>query len=116
LLCQYGTARLEFSIFAEFHDERHFAVRQCDGSRLKRKEGMHYMTSMNSSFGNEGFDPHLIQVMTRAFDDCRDSIPATMDRATMEELMAKYIIDLVRRGVHDPIELCADAKKRLGIA
>jgi hypothetical protein len=30
--------------------------------------------------------------------------------------MAKRIIELVRRGVRDPIELCADAKKQLGIS
>jgi hypothetical protein len=34
----------------------------------------------------------------------------------MEERMAKRIIELVRRGVRDPIELCADAKKQLGIS
>jgi len=44
------------------------------------------------------------------------SIPDTAEWTVVEEAMAKPIIELVRRGIRDPIELCADAKKELGIS
>jgi hypothetical protein len=74
------------------------------------------MDPVSPIFQREAFDPDTIKVMVQAFNSCREAIPATMHEPDMEERMAKRIIELVRRGVRDPIELCADAKKQLGIS
>ena len=55
-------------------------------------------------------------ILTHVFDDCRKTIPDTHDRVETEQAMAKLIIELVRRGVRDPIELCRAAQRELGIS
>jgi len=62
------------------------------------------------------FDPETVRVMGQVFDNCRESIPNTPGRAATEEAMAKLIIDLVQRGVCDPIELRKEAQRELGIS
>jgi hypothetical protein len=67
-------------------------------------------------FQHAAFGPDTIKLMVQAFENCRETIPATMHRAHMEELMAKRIIELARRGMRDPIELCKEAQRTLGIS
>jgi hypothetical protein len=67
-------------------------------------------------FQHAAFGPDTIKVMVQAFENCRETIPATMHRPDTEELMAKRIIELVRRGVRDPMELCKEAQRTLGIS
>jgi hypothetical protein len=54
--------------------------------------------------------------MGHVFDNCRETIPDTPGRAATEEAMAKLIIDLVQRGVRDPLELCRETQRELGIS
>jgi hypothetical protein len=62
------------------------------------------------------FDPETVRTMTHAFDDCRKTTPYTHDRAETEQAMAKLIIEFVRRGVRDPIELCREVQREVGIS
>jgi hypothetical protein len=67
-------------------------------------------------FHAAAFDPETVRAMTHAFDDCRKTIPDTHDRAETEQAMARLIIEFVRRGVRDPVELCREAQRELGIS
>ena len=62
------------------------------------------------------FDPETVRTMTHAFDDCRKTTPDTHDRTETEQAMAKLIIEFVRRGVRDPIELCREVQREVGIS
>jgi hypothetical protein len=62
------------------------------------------------------FDPETVRTMTHAFDDGRKTTPDTHDRAETEQAMAKLIIEFVRRGVRDPIELCREVQREVGIS
>jgi hypothetical protein len=74
------------------------------------------MVDITPIFNAGAFDPETLRTMTHAFDDCRKSIPDTDDRAETEQAMAKLIIEFVRRGVRDPIALCREAQRELGIS
>jgi hypothetical protein len=74
------------------------------------------MVDITAIFHAGAFDPETVRTMTHAFDDCRKTIPDTHDRAETEQAMAKVIIELMRRGVRDPIELCKEAQRELGIS
>jgi hypothetical protein len=67
-------------------------------------------------FQTGAFDPDTVRIMAHAFDSCRETIPDTHDRAETEQAMAKLIIEFVRRSVRDPIELCREAQRELGIS
>ena len=73
------------------------------------------MNSIHALLHEGAFDPETVQVVVQAFESCRETIPQTVDRPLMEELMAKRILQLARRGIRDPIELCTGAQKQLGI-
>jgi hypothetical protein len=74
------------------------------------------MFDITPIFDAGAFDPETVRTMTHAFDDCRKIIPDAHDRAETEQAMAKVIIELVRRGARDPIELCKEAQRELGIS
>jgi hypothetical protein len=74
------------------------------------------MVDITPIFNAGAFDPETVRTMTHSFDDCRKTIPDTHDRAETEQAMAKLIIEFVRRGVRDPIELCREAQRELGIS
>ena len=74
------------------------------------------MVDITPIFHAGAFDPETVRTMTHAFDDCRETIPDTHDRAETEQAMAKLIVELVRRGVRDPIELCKEVQRELGIS
>jgi hypothetical protein len=74
------------------------------------------MVDITPIFNAGAFDPETVRTMTHAFDDCRKTIPDTHDRAETEQAMAKLIIEFVRRGIRDPIELCREAQRELGIS
>ena len=74
------------------------------------------MVDFTPIFNAGAFDLETVRTMTHAFDDCRKTIPDTHDRVETEQAMAKLIIELVRRGVRDPTELCKAAQRELGIS
>ena len=74
------------------------------------------MVDITPIFNAGAFDPVTVRTMTHAFDDCSITIPDTHDRAETEQAMAKLIIEFVRRGIRDPIELCREAQRELGIS
>jgi hypothetical protein len=73
------------------------------------------MASTPAIFQHAAFGPDTIKVMVQAFEHCRETIPAAMHRPDIEERMAKHIIECARRGMRDPIELCKEAQRALGI-
>ena len=74
------------------------------------------MVDITPIFNAGAFDLETVRTMTHAFDDCRKTIPDMHDHAETEQAMAKLIIELVRRGVRDPIELCREVQRELGIS
>jgi hypothetical protein len=74
------------------------------------------MVDSTPIFHTGAFDPDTLRIMAHAFDNCRVTIPDTHDREETEQAMAKLIIELVRRGVRDPMELCQEAQRALGIS
>jgi hypothetical protein len=76
----------------------------------------HVVADITPIYHSAAFDPETVRIMAQAFDQCRKAIPDTPLRAATEEAVAKLIIELVRRGVRDPIELCKEAQRELGIS
>lgn len=65
---------------------------------------------------NESFDPETIRVMSLAFDaawkellDMGHSSTARYKANATREALAKRVIDIARRGEHDPARLCLAA-------
>ena len=75
------------------------------------------MNSIHALLHEGAFDPETVQVVVQAFESCRETIPETVDRPLMEELMAKRILQLARRGIRDPRRpsgaACAGSYRRL---
>jgi hypothetical protein len=80
------------------------------------QHGETVMVDIPPIFHTGAFDADTVRIMTHAFDNCRETIPDTHDRAETEQAMAKLIIEFVRRGVRDPKELCREAQRELGIS
>ena len=66
-------------------------------------------------FQEAAFGPELTRVMGEAFERATRSLHDTGQPDLIKEVMAKRIIDAVRRGVRDPLELCREATKSLGV-
>jgi hypothetical protein len=67
-------------------------------------------------FREAAFSPEITQLMGEAFDRASRSLNDTGQPELIKEVMARRIIDAVRRGVRDPRALCAEAVKSLGVA
>lgn len=65
-------------------------------------------------FQEAAFGPELTRVMSEAFERATRSLHDTGQPDLIKEIMAKRIIDAVRRGVRDPGELCMEATRSLG--
>lgn len=53
--------------------------------------------------------------MGEAFERATQSLHDTGQPDLIKEVMAKRIIDAVRRGIRDPSELCIEATRSLGV-
>ena len=73
------------------------------------------MTNVVQLFQEAAFGPELTRVMGDAFERATRSLHDTGQPDMIKEVMAKRIIDAVRRGVHDPRALCLEATKSLGM-
>jgi hypothetical protein len=70
------------------------------------------MSYVSSVFEHAAFDPDTVRVLVTAFESCREFTSKT---SAAEEEMAKLIIRIAQRGVRDPTEICAKARKELGL-
>ena len=66
-------------------------------------------------FQEAAFGPELTRVMGEAFERATRSLHDTGQPDLIKEVMAKRIIDAVRRGIRDPQQLCLEATKSLGL-
>jgi hypothetical protein len=66
-------------------------------------------------FQEAAFGPELTRLMGDAFERAARSLHDTGQPELIREVMARRIIDAVRRGVRDPRELCAEATRSLGV-
>jgi hypothetical protein len=65
-------------------------------------------------FQEAAFGPEMTRLMGEAFERATRSLHDTGQPDLIKEVMAKRIIDAVRRGVRDPHELCLEAIGSLG--
>ena len=66
-------------------------------------------------FQEAAFGPEMTRVMGDAFERATRSLHDTGQPELIKEVIAKRIIDAVRRGIRDPRELCLEATKSLGV-
>jgi hypothetical protein len=66
-------------------------------------------------FQEAAFGPELTRIMGEAFERATRSLHDTGQPDLIKEVMAKRIIDAVRRGIRDPRELCIEATNGLGV-
>jgi hypothetical protein len=66
-------------------------------------------------FQEAAFGPELTRVMGDAFERATRSLHDSGQPDLIKEVMAKRIVDAVRRGIRDPRQLCLEATKGLGV-
>jgi hypothetical protein len=66
-------------------------------------------------FQEAAFGPELTRLMGDAFERASRSLHDSGQPELIKEVLAKRIIDAVRRGMRDPRELCMEATKGLGL-
>jgi hypothetical protein len=66
-------------------------------------------------FQEAAFGPELTRIMGDAFERATRSLHDTGQPDLIKEVMAKRIIDAVRRGIRDPRQLCIEATRSLGV-
>jgi hypothetical protein len=64
-------------------------------------------------FREAAFGPEMTEVMGEAFERATRSLPGEQD--PIKEVIAKRILDAVRRGIRDPRDLCLEATRGLGL-
>jgi len=73
------------------------------------------VTNVVQLFQEASFGPEMTSVMGDAFERATQSLHDTGQPDLIKEILAKRIIDAVRRGVRDPRDLCLEALKSLGV-
>ena len=66
-------------------------------------------------FQEASFGPEITRTMGDAFERATRSLHDTGQPDLIKEVLARRIIDAVRRGVRDPELLCMEATKSLGV-
>jgi hypothetical protein len=66
-------------------------------------------------FQEAAFGPELTRLMGDAFERASRSLHDSGQPELIKEVLAKRIIDAVRRGMRDPHQLCMEATKGLGM-
>jgi hypothetical protein len=63
----------------------------------------------------DAFEPEVTRLMGEAVDLARRSLRHTGQEDLVKEIIAKRIIDSVRRGVRDPRQMCEESLSSLGM-
>lgn len=71
------------------------------------------MTNVVQLFQEAAFGPELTRLMGEAFEKATHSLQDQPDM--IKEVIARRVIDAVRRGIRDPHDLCLEATRGLGI-
>ena len=71
------------------------------------------MTNVVQLFQEAAFGPELTRVMGEAFERATRSLQDQPE--LIKEVIARRVIDAVRRGIRDPHDLCLEATKGLGL-
>lgn len=73
------------------------------------------MGTVVNLFREAAFGPEATRVMGEAFEMARRSLHDTGQPEIVQEVLAKRIIDLARKGERDPQKLCEGALRALGL-